>query len=106
MARWRDLDSVCCKPGFRRYNPLDSNSRFQIINLIENGTNLTVRFAPAIKGKMYRLERTDSLGASSTTWSNIMGLPDLTATSTGSGDITDTNALTGSKHFYRVRILP
>ena len=87
-------------------NPLDSNSRFQIIKLTETGSNLTVRFAPAIKGKMYRLERIDSLGASSNTWSNIMGVPDFTATSTGSGDITDTNGVTVSKHFYRVRVLP
>jgi hypothetical protein len=85
-------------------NPRDPNSALRIIAVARNGNDFVVTFATALTGKKYRLERKDAL--TDLTWSSIAGVPDLTATVTGSAQITDTGGASVAKHFYHVRVLP
>ena len=73
-------------------------------NAQKASNNFTETFGNLINGLSYRLERSDTLVANS--WSSIGGVSDFTANANAaSGQISDPSA-TGTKHFYRVRILP
>jgi CSLREA domain-containing protein len=85
-------------------NPLDPTSGLRITAVSRNGNDFVVTFATALAGKSYRLERKEAL--TDPTWSSITGVPDLTPTSTGPAQITDTGGAGVAKHFYHVRVLP
>jgi hypothetical protein len=76
----------------------------RLISITRSGSNITVTFQ-ATQGATYRLERTQSL--SSPNWQSISGVNDLTPSSTGQTQITDTSGpVSLGKAFYRVRLLP
>jgi CSLREA domain-containing protein len=76
----------------------------RITNLARNGNNLDVTFT-VVKTESYRLER--KLALPDQNWQTISGVPDVTATATGSGHITDTSSpFSMGKAFYRIRLLP
>ncbi|MGZ5537980.1 MAG: choice-of-anchor Q domain-containing protein, partial [Chthoniobacterales bacterium] len=85
-------------------NPLDPTSGLRIIAVARNGNDFMVTFSLAVAGKSYRLERKDAL--TDAFWSSISGVADLTAVSTGSAQLTDTDGAAVTKHFYHVRVLP
>ena len=85
-------------------NPLDATSGLRITTVARSGNPFTVTFNTVVAGKSYRLERKDAL--TDALWNSISGVPDLTATSTGSAQITDPGGASTTKHFYRVRVLP
>lgn len=67
-----------------------------------NGSDIMVSF-DAVPNASYRLER--KLELTNTSWQNIPGVSDLTATSNGPAQIVDTNTANLSKAFYRVNLL-
>lgn len=85
-------------------NPLDGKSGFSIISLGQSGTAIVVTFGTALPQKTYRLERKDVMTDQS--WNSIDGVVDLKPTSVGSGQITDPNGASGTRHFYHVRVVP
>ena len=75
----------------------------QIISIDRNGLNITVTF-DASQGATYRLERT--LDLTSPNWQSIPGVNDLTASSDGNAQITDTSGpVSLGQAFYRIRLL-
>jgi hypothetical protein len=75
----------------------------QIISTDRDGSNITLTFN-ASQGATYRLER--SLDLTSPSWQSIPGVNDLTASSDGNAQITDTSGpVSLGKAFYRVRLL-
>jgi CSLREA domain-containing protein len=76
-----------------------------IISVTRSGNNIVLNFN-AIAGETYRLERKFNLASAS--WAAIGGVADLTASSTGPAQLTDTSGpiVLSSEACYRVRVLP
>jgi hypothetical protein len=91
------------KPGFTLDSQSTLNFALRALNCTRTGAGVTVAFE-AVAGKTYRLERKTSITDAS--WQSIAGVADLTASSTGSLQITDPNAISLGHAFYRVRLLP
>jgi hypothetical protein len=69
-----------------------------------SGNDILITF-DAVAGNRYRLERKSDISDPNATWQSIVGLADVMATSS-SAQVTDPNALSLGKAFYRVRLLP
>jgi hypothetical protein len=71
--------------------------------IARSGANIDVSFN-AVAGRIYRLER--KLEMTDPSWQSIAGVSDLAAGSNGVAQISDPNAISLGKAFYRVRLLP
>ncbi len=81
-------------------NPADPSSIAMIESVLVRGTDVLIRFS-SVRGKAYRLERADGLGA--TTWITVVGgIPGTGA----SVEVVDRGAATRGKFFYRLKISP
>ena len=80
--------------------------RLRVISVAPSNNHIVVTFQ-ALQGASYRLELRISVGDDALPWGGISGVADISATTTGPAQITDTtNAIAPGKAFYRVHLLP